>query len=157
MLGTRTPYHPPLDLQQRVRERPSGWVPGELVVAAAVDAPPGVDPVEVLRALRADLAKRLGPIPIERPDPENDVPLLFPLQGGERSVLFARLRLVSTEPPVMREAIAALDSDRGLAATPTWFRAAQQDCCGGRPSNLPVPVGPFGSPVRPAPHLQQRV
>ena len=41
-----------------------------------------------------------------------------------------------------------------MAATPNWFGAAQ-NCEGGSPASLPVPVDPYGGRIRYAPQFDE--
>jgi hypothetical protein len=155
-----TPANP---LPRRVRVRPIAWVPGELLVAVDVSLPPDTDPRGVLAAVRKQVTAVLGDdIPVETPESESEVVLLLPAAEGNRNLLFASIKLVSTEPRVMRLAIERinrladsplLDNVVLVAATPNWFSAAQ-DCCGGSPASQPVPTEPFGDRVRYAPQIE---
>ncbi|HEX8968839.1 MAG TPA: S8/S53 family peptidase [Chloroflexota bacterium] len=144
--------------------RPIPWVPGEMLLGVHVDLQPGTDPTGIVAELRASVARVLGDIPIAEPVTAAEPPLLVPTLDGDRHLLFGHFTLGSAEPRLMRQAIARLNA-RGqpgslgdrfelVAATPNWFGAAQQDCCGGSPASQPVPTQPFGRRIRYAPQVE---
>jgi hypothetical protein len=143
--------------------RPSGWLPGQLLVGVDVAVGPTTQPIELLRAVRARVAEVLGAdIPLDKPTEDEPV-LLLPRAETERQLLFVPVRLVDRSPRTMRLAIARLnrganrpfgDDTTLVAATPNWFSGAQF-ADAGSPASQPVPTKPYGGRVRYAPQVER--
>jgi hypothetical protein len=160
---TSTRHYAPRRFPQRVRYRPIPWVPGEMLVSVQADVPGDSPPESVVAAIRKVVAEILGDVQIDAPP--RDPPLLIPTLKGQAQLVFAPVTLVSHEPSAMRDAVSRLNSADGrkrfegaglnpVAATPNWFGAAQ-NCEGGSPASLPVPVDPYGGRIRYAPQFEE--
>lgn len=157
-----TRHSAPRRLPQRVHVRPIPWVPGEMLMSVQTDVP-GESPDNVVAGIRKIVVDVLGDIQIE--EPKGDQPLLIPTMKDQGQLAFAPVTLSSREPRAMRDAISRLNSDDGrqrfegvglhpVAATPNWFGAAQ-NCDGGSPASMPVPVDPHGGRIRYAPEFAE--
>jgi hypothetical protein len=155
-----TRHFTPRRLPQRVHVRPIPWVPGEMLMSVQVDVP-GDFPDGVVAAIRKVVVDILGDVQIDAP--RGDPPLVMPMLKDQSQLAFAPVTLSSREPRAMRDAISKLNSDDGrkrfegaglqpVAATPNWFGAAQ-NCDGGSPASMPVPVDPYGGRIRYAPEF----
>jgi hypothetical protein len=153
----------PRRLPQRVHVRPIPWVPGEMLMSVQIDAPGDDPPESVVGTIRKIVADVLRDVRIE--DPRGDPPLVIPTLKDRGQLAFAPVTLGSHEPRAMREAVSRLNSADGrkrfegaglkpVAATPNWFGAAQ-NCEGGSPASLPVPVDPHGGQIRYAPQFAE--
>jgi hypothetical protein len=158
-----TRHFTPRRLPQRVHVRPIPWVPGEMLMSVQVDAPGDSPPDTIVSTIRRVVTDILGNVQIE--SPTGDPPLVIPTLKGPGQLVFAPITLSAHEPRAMREAVSMLNSDAGqkrfegaglhpVAATPNWFGAAQ-NCDGGSPASLPVPVDPYGGRIRYAPQLDE--
>ena len=160
---TATRHFTPRRLPQRVHVRPIPWVPGEMLMSVQVDVPVDSPPDSIVASVRKVVTEILGDVQIEAPP--RDPPLLIPTLTGRGQLVFAPVTLGAREPRAMREAVSRLNSADGrkrfegaglrpVAATPNWFGAAQ-NCDGGSPASLPVPVDPYGGRIRYAPQFEE--
>ena len=128
-----------------------------------MDASGNRPPENVVATIRKVVTDVLNDVRIE--DPRSDPPLIIPAVKERPQLAFAPVTLGSREPRAMREAVARLNSAdarkrfegaglKSVAATPNWFGAAQ-NCEGGSPASLPVPVDPHGSQIRYAPQYPE--
>jgi hypothetical protein len=160
---TSTRLFAPRQLPQRVHIRPIPWVPGEMLMSVQVDASGDRPPENVIATIRKVVTDVLSDVRIE--DPRRDPPLTIPAVKDRPQLAFAPVTLASREPRAMREAVSRLNSAdarqrfagaglKSVAATPNWFGAAQ-NCEGGSPAGLPVPVDPHGAQIRYAPQYPE--
>ena len=149
-------------LPQRVACRPTGWVPGELLVPVELTGEAIPEPSNVVTAVRARVVEIVGEnMPIEEP-PKDEPVLLLPDASGGRHLLFVPVRLLDTEPCTMRHAVAAINRYEGSAvgngailqvATPNWFAGAQSSDAAS-PASQPLPAGAYGRRIHYAPQLR---
>lgn len=148
-------------LPRRISCRPTGWMPGELLVPVELsgDAP---QPIDVLGAVRARVAGILGEdLPLARP-PDDEAVLFLPDPKGARNLLLVPFQLQDTEPSTMRRAIAAINREEGSdvgagavlqSATPNWFAGAQGSDAAS-PASQPAPIEEHGQRIHYAPQLE---
>jgi len=146
--------------EQRRRERPLAFMPGELLVAVTVPNQVNDPPEEFALRVQQATSRALGDSGLRvGPSTNQARARVIVFSGSRGSLAFVPLLLGTPRLRAVRDAAVRLNGPDGQSAyraeglepagtTPNWFSAAQQNCFGGSPASRPTPVTPGGRRVR---------